>query len=137
MNCQFKILLANSRNFFLPGLIWFEIKMLWTDGLLEYVKDLWNIVDYITNMFYVAWIFLRVTSWILVHRDLWFYDKWPWYPREKWHSFDPMLISEGCFGAAMIFRQVNNFLVFRRSFCYLGKLKTFEFCMKFFVILVS
>ena len=28
----------------------------------------------------------------------------PWYPREEWHQFDPMLLSEGMFGAAMIFR---------------------------------
>lgn len=28
----------------------------------------------------------------------------PYYPREEWDPFDPMLISEGMFGAAMIFR---------------------------------
>lgn len=33
----------------------------------------------------------------------------PYYPREEWNPFDPMLISEGMFGAAMIFRyQINS-----------------------------
>ncbi|XP_069177288.1 transient receptor potential protein [Procambarus clarkii] len=83
------------------SLIWAEMKSLWGDGLLEYVQDLWNIIDYITNMFFMTWILMRTTSWILVQRDLWA-GIWPYYPRETWHPFDPLLISEGCFGAAMI-----------------------------------
>ncbi|KAF2355082.1 Transient receptor potential channel, partial [Trinorchestia longiramus] len=100
--------------FYVFGLIWTEVKALWTDGLLEYLHDLMNIVDFVTNSFFLAWIQLRVTAWILVHRDLWWYDKWPWYPREQWHAFDPMLLSEGCFGAAMIvsfLKLVNMFSV--------------------------
>lgn len=89
--------------FFFPGLIWSEIKSLWSDGLMEYLADLWNIVDYVTNMFFMTWLLLRATAWILVQRDLW-QGLWPYYPREMWHPFDPMLLSEGCFGAAMIFR---------------------------------
>lgn len=27
----------------------------------------------------------------------------PWYPREQWDPFDPMLLSEGVFAAGMIF----------------------------------
>lgn len=27
----------------------------------------------------------------------------PWYPREQWDPFDPMLLSEGAFAAGMIF----------------------------------
>lgn len=27
----------------------------------------------------------------------------PWYPREQWSPFDPMLLSEGAFAAGMIF----------------------------------
>ncbi|KAK7083512.1 hypothetical protein SK128_014326 [Halocaridina rubra] len=84
------------------SLIWAEIKSLWNDGLLEYIADLWNIVDFITNHFFMAWILLRTTAFFLVQRDLW-NGLWPYYPREQWHAFDPMLISEGCFGAAMIF----------------------------------
>lgn len=28
----------------------------------------------------------------------------PWYPREQWETFEPMLVSEGAFAAGMIFR---------------------------------
>ena len=41
------------------GFIWSEIRTLWKDGILEYIKDLWNLVDFINNFFYVSWIFLR------------------------------------------------------------------------------
>ncbi|XP_037793862.1 transient receptor potential protein-like [Penaeus monodon] len=87
---------------YVGSLVWAEIKSLWNDGLLEYIKDLWNIIDFVTNSFFMTWIMLRATSFLLVQLDLW-NGLWPWYPREQWHSFDPMLLSEGCFGAAMIF----------------------------------
>ncbi|KAK9297020.1 hypothetical protein QLX08_009119 [Tetragonisca angustula] len=79
-----------------------EIRSLWSDGLLEYISDLWNIVDFIQNMFYVIWIMLRVTAWIVVQREYWSGVD-PWYPRDQWHAFDPMLLSEGAFAAGMIF----------------------------------
>nr|XP_003705368.1 PREDICTED: transient receptor potential protein [Megachile rotundata] len=79
-----------------------EMRSLWSDGLLEYISDLWNIVDFIQNVFYVIWIMLRVTAWIIVQREYWSGVD-PWYPRDQWHAFDPMLLSEGAFAAGMIF----------------------------------
>ncbi|XP_034937713.1 transient receptor potential protein [Chelonus insularis] len=84
------------------SLISAEIRSLWSDGLLEYISDLWNIVDFIQNTFYVIWIFLRATAWFVVQREYWSGDD-PWYPRDQWHAFDPMLLSEGAFAAGMIF----------------------------------
>ncbi|CAH0560770.1 unnamed protein product [Brassicogethes aeneus] len=85
------------------SLVWAEIRALWNDGLEEYISDLWNIVDFITNMFYVIWFALRTAAWFLA----WYEEKFrggdPWYPREMWDSFEPMLISEGAFAAGMIF----------------------------------
>lgn len=46
-------------------MVWHEIRALWTEGLEEYISDLWNIVDFITNMFYVLWFALRTVSWFL------------------------------------------------------------------------
>ncbi|XP_053682649.1 transient receptor potential protein [Sabethes cyaneus] len=87
---------------YIISLIWHEIKSLWHDGLMEYISDLWNIVDFISNSFYIAWISLRFTSWYTVWRDA---NRGlnPWYPREQWDPFDPMLLSEGAFAAGMIF----------------------------------
>lgn len=84
------------------SLILGEIRSLWSDGLMEYISDLWNIVDFVQNMFYVIWIMLRITAWIIVQKE---YRSGldPWYPRDQWHAFDPMLLSEGAFAAGMIF----------------------------------
>lgn len=87
---------------YIIALIWGEIRSLYSDGLLDYVSDLWNIVDFISNSFYVAWISLRFTSWYTVYRDA-KAGLNPWYPREEWSPFDPMLLSEGAFAGGMIF----------------------------------
>ncbi|XP_015596997.1 transient receptor potential protein [Cephus cinctus] len=79
-----------------------EIRSLWADGLLEYISDLWNIVDFVQNTFYVIWISLRMTAWFVVQREYWGGED-PWYPRDQWDAYDPMLLSEGAFAAGMIF----------------------------------
>lgn len=84
------------------SLIWAEITALWKDGLTEYIADLWNILDFITNFFYVIWLVLRISACYITYRE----EKEglnPWYPREQWDIFEPMLISEGAFAAGMIF----------------------------------
>lgn len=43
-----------------------EMRSLWSDGLLEYVSDLWNVVDFVQNVFYVIWVMLRATAWFIV-----------------------------------------------------------------------
>ncbi|KAG8233948.1 hypothetical protein J437_LFUL005154 [Ladona fulva] len=92
----------------LPGLVesmavlYVLMTSLWEEGLLEYIADLWNIVDWISNIFYTIWIVLRAVSWFLAQREYWNGGN-PWYPREEWDPFDPMLLSEGAFAAGMIF----------------------------------
>ncbi|EDW84353.1 uncharacterized protein Dwil_GK14093 [Drosophila willistoni] len=94
------------------ALIFEELKSLYSDGLFEYIMDLWNIVDYISNMFYVTWILCRATAWVIVHRDLWFRGIDPYFPREHWHPFDPMLLSEGAFAAGMVFSYLKLVHIF-------------------------
>lgn len=57
------------------GLINAEIKTLFSSGILDYLGDLWNIIDFISNFFYVTWIGLRITSWYVVqvsaHNRMW------------------------------------------------------------------
>lgn len=47
----------------ISGLIWSEIKQLWDVGLREYVHDMWNVLDFITNALYVATIALRIVAY--------------------------------------------------------------------------
>lgn len=49
-----------------PGLIWSEVKQLWDVGLQEYIHDMWNVIDFITNSLYVATVALRVVSYFQV-----------------------------------------------------------------------
>ncbi|BFF92274.1 transient receptor potential protein [Drosophila madeirensis] len=97
---------------YIMALVFEELKSLYSDGLFEYIMDLWNIVDYISNMFYVTWILCRATAWIIVHRDLWFRGIDPYFPREHWHPFDPMLLSEGAFAAGMVFSYLKLVHIF-------------------------
>ncbi|KAI9585788.1 hypothetical protein GQX74_001635 [Glossina fuscipes] len=36
------------------GLIWSEVKQLWDVGLQEYLNDMWNVIDFVTNSLYYA-----------------------------------------------------------------------------------
>ena len=47
-------------------MIWSEIKQLWEVGLREYVSDMWNVVDFVTNSLYVATIALRIVAYYKV-----------------------------------------------------------------------
>ncbi|XP_059218471.1 transient receptor potential protein [Stomoxys calcitrans] len=97
---------------YIGSLVFGELKALYSDGIFEYIADLWNIVDFISNMFYVTWILCRATAWIVVHRDLWFRNLDPYFPREHWHPFDPMLLSEGAFAAGMVFSYLKLVHIF-------------------------
>jgi len=66
---SFVLFIFDKAQSHLAGLIVGEIKSLWVDGIMEYVSDLWNIVDFIQNTFYVVWISLRITAWWIVQVD--------------------------------------------------------------------
>lgn len=48
------------------GLIWAEIKQLWDEGALEYIYDMWNILDFTTNSLYIATFTLRLLAYFKV-----------------------------------------------------------------------
>lgn len=54
----------------LIGLIWSEMKQLWDVGLQEYLNDMWNVIDFVTNSLYVATVALRVVSFFQVRFSL-------------------------------------------------------------------
>ena len=92
-----QVLLQPSFNFsYVAGFLWQETSALWGDGLREYCKDLWNLVDFLTNCFYVNWITLRALSWLQVYMESDPIESNR--PREMWDTYDPMLISEGMLG---------------------------------------
>lgn len=85
--------------------IWQETGELYSSGLFAYISDLWNIVDALSNIIYINWLGLRVLSYLQVQYEL--SSTSPELPfenksREDWDPYDPMLLSEGMFGAASI-----------------------------------
>lgn len=88
------------------GLIWSEVKQLWDVGLKEYVNDMWNVIDFVTNSLYVATVALRVVAYYRVQKENEGQEPGSQIElqREQWDTWDPMLISEGLFSAANIFR---------------------------------
>ncbi|XP_050500315.1 transient receptor potential-gamma protein isoform X1 [Diabrotica virgifera virgifera] len=93
---------------YVSGLIWSEIKQLWDVGLEEYVRDMWNVIDFITNSLYVATVALRIVSIYQVK----LYPEASKIRREDWDAWDPMLISEGLFSAANIFSSLKLVYIF-------------------------
>ncbi|KAL6437806.1 hypothetical protein ACFW04_004272 [Cataglyphis niger] len=96
------------------GLIWSEVKQLWDVGLEEYVHDMWNVIDFITNSLYVATVALRVVAYYRVQKENEGKGPGPWLElqREEWDAWDPMLISEGLFSAANIFSSLKLVYIF-------------------------
>lgn len=99
-----------NRRFILAwvsGLIWSEVKQLWDVGLAEYVNDMWNVIDFVTNSLYVATVALRIVAYYRVQKENENQEPGSLFTelqREQWDTWDPMLISEGLFSAANIFR---------------------------------
>ncbi|KAG7198402.1 hypothetical protein KM043_005792 [Ampulex compressa] len=95
------------------GLIWSEVKQLWDVGLEEYVNDMWNVIDFVTNSLYVATVALRVVAYYRVQKEN--ENQEPGtveLQREQWDTWDPMLISEGLFSAANIFSSLKLVYIF-------------------------
>ena len=82
-------------------LLWRDIKVVYKQGVAEYVSDLWNLADWFTNVCFISWIILRFTSCYMVSLEV-EAGLDPYTRREEWHAYDPYLISEGLFGAGMI-----------------------------------
>lgn len=54
---------------YVVSLIWHEVKSLFSEGLMDYIADLWNIVDCAANSAFMMWIVLRFYSIFIVRRD--------------------------------------------------------------------
>ncbi|KAK0093580.1 hypothetical protein PV326_013205 [Microctonus aethiopoides] len=96
------------------GLIWSEVKQLWDVGIEEYINDMWNVIDFVTNSLYVATVALRIVAYYRVQKEN--AGQMPGsiieLQREQWDTWDPMLISEGLFSAANIFSSLKLVYIF-------------------------
>ena len=83
------------------GFLFQDLNQMFSSGCKAYVSDLWNIVDSLSNILYLNWILLRVTSILQVYVEG---NKQDDYEdlREDWHPYDPMFVSEAFFSAGNI-----------------------------------
>ena len=79
---------------------------------MDYLSDMWNILDFITNSLYVATITLRVIAYTQVQKEKTLHTGTTMLPREAWHEFDPILLAEGLFAPANIFSSLKLVYIF-------------------------
>jgi len=48
------------------GLLWAEIKQLWDQGFEAHIKDMWNLLDFITIMLYITTYTLKLVAYYRV-----------------------------------------------------------------------
>lgn len=107
------------------GLIWVEIKQLWECGLYNYCRNLWNILDFITNSLYLCTTALRVVAYVQVEQEALRANSVHiarHLPRRDWDAWDPTLLSECFFATANIFSSLKLVHIFTVS-PHLGPLK--------------
>ena len=78
--------------FYVASFIWSEIKQLYSEGLIEYWRDWWNLLDFITNALYLTTIVLRLIAFTIVKDEMLENKETHLYNREKWDPWDPTLI---------------------------------------------
>lgn len=88
------------------GYIWQEATEMWHLGILEYKRDMWNIVDFSTQLFFICWVVFRYISIITCPEE----DVRN--SRGEWNAYDSTLISEAMFGAANILSFLKTVHIF-------------------------
>ncbi|KPP61079.1 transient receptor potential cation channel subfamily c member 2a-like, partial [Scleropages formosus] len=82
------------------GFFWFECKEVWIEGLRNYLRDWWNIMDMTVLSMYLASFTLRVMIMLKGYILCQFPDRvnecsyFTETERDHWHQEDPQLISE-------------------------------------------
>ncbi|CAG9767036.1 unnamed protein product [Ceutorhynchus assimilis] len=85
------------------GFILEETQEMFTEGINEYLRDLWNFIDFTRNLFYALTFVLRVVAYVQQNSEIQKDPTTAFLRREEWNAFDPQLIAEGLFAAANIF----------------------------------
>lgn len=77
---------------YVASFIWSEIKQLYNDGLISYLHDWWNLLDFITNTLYITTIVLKLISYLIVQTEMNTGKDTYKLKRENWDPWDPTLI---------------------------------------------
>uniref|UniRef100_UPI00358FD986 short transient receptor potential channel 4-like n=1 Tax=Myxine glutinosa TaxID=7769 RepID=UPI00358FD986 len=95
------------------GFIWAEVKQMWDRGLLQYINDWWNLMDFVMNSLYLATISLKIVAYVKYRGSK---------PREEWEMWHPTLVAEALFATANIFSSLRLISLFTAN-SHLGPLQ--------------
>lgn len=73
-------------------------------GFRDYLKNMWNFIDFTRNLLYCLVFIIRVVAYIQQLAEIKVNSNAATRRREDWSNFDPQLIAEGFFATANIFR---------------------------------
>ncbi|XP_065082989.1 transient-receptor-potential-like protein [Ochlerotatus camptorhynchus] len=88
---------------YVMGFIWEETQEIFVEGIRNYLKNMWNFIDFSRNFLYCCVTLLRVIAYIQQTSEINNDPSTAYIAREHWDDFDPQLIAEGLFAAANIF----------------------------------
>ncbi|SPP74037.1 transient-receptor-potential-like protein isoform X4 [Drosophila guanche] len=88
---------------YVAGFMWEEVQEIHAVGMKNYLRNMWNCIDFLRNTLYVSVMCLRAFAYIQQATEIAKDPQMAYIPREKWHDFDPQLIAEGLFAAANVF----------------------------------
>lgn len=92
------------QSLIVTGFIFEEVHEMYVEGMNNYLKDLWNFIDFTRNFLYCMVFLLRVIAYVQQKTEIAKDPMFAYSKREEWQAFDPQLIAEGLFAAANIFR---------------------------------
>lgn len=74
------------------GFIWEETQEIFGSGIRNYLRDLWNFIDFSRNSLYCLVMVLRVVAYVQQTTQIKKDPQTAFVPREQWDDFDPQLI---------------------------------------------
>jgi transient-receptor-potential-like protein len=74
------------------GFIWEETQEIFGEGIRNYLKNMWNFIDFSRNSLYVMVFLLRGLAYFQQMNQISNDPTTAYIPRENWDDFDPQLI---------------------------------------------
>ncbi|XP_045478713.1 transient-receptor-potential-like protein isoform X2 [Harmonia axyridis] len=85
------------------GFIFEEAHEMFSEGFANYLRNMWNIIDFTRNFLYTAVLLLRVAAYLEQNSEISRNPGTAYLRREEWAAFDFQLVAEGLFAAANVF----------------------------------
>ena len=74
------------------GFIWEETQEIYLEGIRNYLRNMWNFIDFSRNSLYCFVFLLRGIAYFQQWNEVRHDPKTAYVPREHWDDFDPQLI---------------------------------------------